>query len=95
MTEPPPGAGPTMLRTRQRKGDQWVINGDKWYATGADAAAYDLYGGDLRRRSAGAAERDDVPGGYGKSGRTSCARSPLDAGLRGGHPARSSTASVW
>jgi acyl-CoA dehydrogenase len=43
MTEPPPGAGsdPSMLRTRaERRGDGWVINGDKWYITGADGAAF-------------------------------------------------------
>jgi acyl-CoA dehydrogenase len=45
MTEPPPGAGadPNMLRTRaERKGDRWVINGDKWYITGADGAAFTI-----------------------------------------------------
>jgi acyl-CoA dehydrogenase len=43
MTEPAPGAGsdPTMLRTRawQEDGD-WVIEGDKWYITGASGAAF-------------------------------------------------------
>ncbi|MFO0563330.1 MAG: acyl-CoA dehydrogenase family protein [Polyangiales bacterium] len=41
LTEPAPGAGadPTNLRTRaERDGDQWVINGHKWYSTGAGAA---------------------------------------------------------
>jgi acyl-CoA dehydrogenase len=36
MTEPPPGAGsdPTMLQTRAvREGDEWVINGRKWYTS--------------------------------------------------------------
>jgi acyl-CoA dehydrogenase len=45
MTEPAPGAGsdPTMIRTRaERRGDQWVINGHKWYATGGDGAAFYL-----------------------------------------------------
>jgi hypothetical protein len=42
-----------MLRTRAERGDQWVINGDKWYITGAVRGLHDLYGGDLRRRSAG------------------------------------------
>ena len=43
MTEPHPGAGsdPAMLRTRaERRGDAWVINGDKWYISGADGAAF-------------------------------------------------------
>jgi acyl-CoA dehydrogenase len=43
MTEPAPGAGsdPTMIRTTAtRSGDDWVINGDKWYTTGADGAAF-------------------------------------------------------
>ncbi|HLY32683.1 MAG TPA: acyl-CoA dehydrogenase family protein, partial [Ktedonobacterales bacterium] len=45
MTEPPPGAGTdaSMLRTRaERRGDRWVINGDKWYITGADGAAFTI-----------------------------------------------------
>lgn len=36
MTEPPPGAGsdPTMLQTHAvREGDEWVINGHKWYTS--------------------------------------------------------------
>jgi len=43
MTEPAPGAGsdPTMLSTRARRdGDGWVIDGLKWYITGADGAAF-------------------------------------------------------
>ncbi len=43
MTEPAPGAGsdPTMIRTRaERRGDRWVINGHKWFASGADGAAF-------------------------------------------------------
>ena len=43
MTEPAPGAGadPTMLRSRARRdGDSWVIDGHKWYITGADGAAF-------------------------------------------------------
>jgi acyl-CoA dehydrogenase len=43
MTEPPPGAGsdPTMLRTRaERVGGGWEITGRKWFATGADGAAF-------------------------------------------------------
>lgn len=36
MTEPPPGAGsdPTMLKTTaRREGDEWVLNGRKWYTS--------------------------------------------------------------
>jgi acyl-CoA dehydrogenase len=43
MTEPAPGAGsdPAMLRTRARwEGGQWVIDGDKWFSTGAPGAAF-------------------------------------------------------
>ena len=43
MTEPPPGAGadPSMLTTTAvRDGDAYVINGSKWFITGAEGAAY-------------------------------------------------------
>jgi acyl-CoA dehydrogenase len=43
MTEPAPGAGsdPTMLQTVARKdGDEWVIEGHKWWTSGADGAAF-------------------------------------------------------
>ena len=43
MTEPHPGSGsdPSMMRTRaDRKGDKWVINGHKWYITGAGVAEH-------------------------------------------------------
>ncbi len=42
MTEPPPGAGadPSMLRTTAvRDGDDYVIDGVKWFITGAQGAA--------------------------------------------------------
>lgn len=42
MTEPAPGAGsdPKMLSTRaERRGSGWVINGHKWFISGADGAA--------------------------------------------------------
>ncbi len=43
MTEPAPGAGsdPNMLRTTAvRDGDHWVINGHKWFTSGAEGAAF-------------------------------------------------------
>lgn len=43
MTEPAPGAGadPSMLRTSARKVDGgWLINGRKWFITGADGAGF-------------------------------------------------------
>jgi acyl-CoA dehydrogenase len=47
MTEPAPGAGsdPTMMQTRATRVDAdknggWEINGRKWFATGADGAAF-------------------------------------------------------
>ena len=43
MTEPMPGAGadPANLRTRAaRRGSGWVIDGEKWFITGAEGAAF-------------------------------------------------------
>jgi len=43
MTEPSPGAGadPSMLATTAvRDGDDFIINGTKWFITGAEGAAY-------------------------------------------------------
>lgn len=43
MTEPPPGAGsdPTMLRTTaQRDGDDWIINGHKWFTSNGEVASF-------------------------------------------------------
>ncbi len=45
MTEPAPGAGsdPTMMQTTARRdGNQWVIDGHKWFTSGADGAAFYL-----------------------------------------------------
>lgn len=43
MTEPAPGGGsdPTMIRTSAtRQGDRWIINGTKWFITGAGVAQH-------------------------------------------------------
>ncbi|ALC18705.1 acyl-CoA dehydrogenase family protein [Streptomyces pristinaespiralis] len=41
MTEPQAGADPALFRTRaQRDGDTWVINGEKWFASNAQHAAF-------------------------------------------------------
>jgi acyl-CoA dehydrogenase len=43
MTEPAPGAGadPSLLQTTaERHGDRWLINGRKWFITGAQGAAF-------------------------------------------------------
>jgi acyl-CoA dehydrogenase len=43
MTEPAPGAGsdPTMIKTSAvLEDDTWIIEGHKWYTTGADGAAF-------------------------------------------------------
>ncbi|MDO8308658.1 MAG: acyl-CoA dehydrogenase family protein [Actinomycetota bacterium] len=45
MTEPSPGAGadPDMLNTTAtRDGDDWVINGRKWFITGAQGAGFSI-----------------------------------------------------
>ena len=43
MSEPAPGAGsdPSMMKTvAEKRGDAWVINGRKWFITGAAAARH-------------------------------------------------------
>ena len=41
MTEPQGGSDPTNLRTSAvRDGDDWVLSGDKWYASSANHAAF-------------------------------------------------------
>lgn len=41
MTEPQAGADPAEFRTRARRdGDHWVIDGEKWFASHADFAAF-------------------------------------------------------
>jgi acyl-CoA dehydrogenase len=41
MTEPHAGADPRLFRTRAvRSGDEWVIDGEKWFASNASVAAF-------------------------------------------------------
>ena len=41
MTEPGAGADPTLLTTRaERDGDEWVINGHKWFSSNASIADF-------------------------------------------------------
>ncbi len=43
MTEPPPGAGsdPSLMHTNaEEKKDHYLLNGDKWFCTGANGAAF-------------------------------------------------------
>jgi len=41
MTEPQGGADPLVFTTRaERAGDQWVINGEKWFSSGARFASF-------------------------------------------------------
>lgn len=41
MTEPQGGADPKVFRTRaERRGDHWVINGEKWFASNARYASF-------------------------------------------------------
>ena len=43
MTEPTPGGGsdPSMIRTRaEKQGDKWIVNGHKWFITGAGVASH-------------------------------------------------------
>jgi acyl-CoA dehydrogenase len=43
MTEPMPGAGSDpslLLTTAEKRGGQWIINGKKWFITGAEGATF-------------------------------------------------------
>ncbi len=43
MTEPMPGSGSdpsTMLTTATREGDRWIVDGHKWFITGAESARH-------------------------------------------------------
>lgn len=84
MTEPPPGAGadPSMLTTTAvRDGDDYVINGTKWFITGATGASFVIIMAKLEDGSATMFLSDmDQPGI--KVARTMDA---MDACFTGGH----------
>jgi acyl-CoA dehydrogenase len=71
MTEPEfPGSNPVWLGTiARRDGDEWVITGHKWFATGADGAAFAVCmattspeAADLHRRASMIIVPTDTPG---------------------------------
>jgi acyl-CoA dehydrogenase len=69
MTEPHPGGGsdPSMIRTRaERKGGKWVINGHKWFISGAAEASHFILvartSGDARRGLTAFLFHKDQPG---------------------------------
>jgi acyl-CoA dehydrogenase len=70
MTEPEvPGSDPTTLRTRaRREGDEWVIDGHKWFSSGADGAAFGIVmavtdpDGEPHRRASQILVPADTPG---------------------------------
>ena len=66
MTEPEvPGSDPTTLRTRAvRDGDEWVIDGHKWFSSGAEGAAFGIVMAvtDPDARPARARDADHRPG---------------------------------
>ncbi len=85
MTEPEfAGSNPVWMgTTATRDGDEWVIRGHKWFATGADGAVVrDLHGGDRPRR------RGPLPAGEHdhrahRHARLRADRQPLGHGPRG------------
>jgi alkylation response protein AidB-like acyl-CoA dehydrogenase len=70
MTEPEvPGSDPTTLRTQAvRDGDEWVIDGHKWFSSGAEGAAFGIVmavtdpGADPHRRASQIIVPADTPG---------------------------------
>ena len=70
MTEPEvSGSDPTTLRTTaRREGDEWVIDGHKWFSSGADGAAFGIVmavtdpEGDPHRRASQIIVPADTPG---------------------------------
>jgi len=69
MTEPHPGSGsdPSMMRTTaEKKGGKWVINGHKWFITGAEASTHFILiartSDDVRRGLSAFLFHKDTPG---------------------------------
>jgi alkylation response protein AidB-like acyl-CoA dehydrogenase len=70
MTEPEvPGSDPTTLRTRAvRDGDEWVLDGHKWFSSGAEGAAFGIVmavtdpDADPHRRATQIVVPSDTPG---------------------------------
>ncbi len=89
MTEPPPGAGsdPSMLRTRaERRNGRWIIDGDKWYISGADGAAFAICMALTGERTDGRTGATMFLVDADNSGLQVVRRVPsLDAGFPGGH----------
>ena len=76
MTEPDvAGSDPTLLQTRaMRDGDEWVIDGHKWFSSGADGAGFADRLRDLGPGCRAAPARDDDP----RPGRTPTASTSSD-----------------
>lgn len=70
MTEPHPGSGSDpagmMLTKAEKKGDRWVLNGHKWFITGAGVARHFIVlartSDDPRKGLTAFLHRDDTPG---------------------------------
>jgi len=69
MTEPHPGSGsdPSMMRTTaEKKGGKWIINGHKWFITGAEASTHFILiartSDDVRRGLSAFLFHKDTPG---------------------------------
>jgi acyl-CoA dehydrogenase len=69
MTEPAPGAGSDpglMLSRAERDGDGWILNGDKWFITGAGVAQHFIVvartSGDARKGLSAFLVHRDTPG---------------------------------
>ena len=77
MTEPQGGADPKVFTTRaELHGDDWVINGEKWFSSNARYASFLIVDGGDRSRRAAVQAHVDVHRADRRSGRrASCATS--------------------